>query len=310
MYTIAQWLITGLSEQLRVSFEVLDPDVAPGHYAGERVSYKERSYLFRGYKAWTDLAEQCGCRMCTPVVSEPGIIRLTFEKLRPEDSFHCSDTREKAEKYGVDSAFSAIHKNEEPAFMMAFSDALKRSGITRRKRILNLGVNRGDEFDLIRQMDPEGFAAHELVGIDHSATAIDAALSRFDALHTRFYCHDINALGALDLGRFDLIITIGTLQSPGIAFKPLFMKLVQEYLEPDGAMILGFPNCRWMDGEMLYGAKAPNYSFSEQSLLHNDVDFCKRYLQQKKFRVTLTGKPYRFLTATPIRSRQKTTSGS
>jgi SAM-dependent methyltransferase len=307
MYAIVQWLEKTLLQYTRVAFEVLDPDVAPGHYAGESVSHNQRTYLYRGYKAWNDLAEQCGCRMCTPVAVESGIVRLTFEKLKTTDSFHCGEVGDKAEKYGVDSAFFAIHKNEEPAFMIAFADALKRSGIEKRKRILNLGVNRGDEFELIRQMDPEGFATCDLVGIDHSATAIDYASSRFDASHTRFYRHDINVLDELELGRFDLIITIGTLQSPGIAFKPLFMKLVQEYLEADGAMILGFPNCRWMDGEMLYGAKAPNYSFPEQSLLHNDVDFCKRYLQQKKFRVTLTGKPYRFLTATPIRRKQTAT---
>ena len=66
-------------------------------------------------------------------------------------------------------------------------------------------------------------------------------------------------------------------------------------------MILGFPNCRWIDGEMIYGAKAKNYAFPEMSLLYKDVHFCKKYLQQKKFRVTVTGKNYIFLTATSIR---------
>ncbi|MGE4473070.1 MAG: methyltransferase, partial [Sulfuricurvum sp.] len=31
-----------------------------------------------------------------------------------------------------------------------------------------------------------------------------------------------------------------------------------------------------------------------------DIYYCKKYLQQKKFRVTLTGKDYLFLTATKI----------
>ncbi len=78
------------------------------------------------------------------------------------------------------------------------------------------------------------------------------------------------------------------------------MSLVQHYLEKDAAIILGFPNSRWIGGEMIYGAKAPNYAMSEMSLLFNDVMFCKKYLQQKKFRVTLTGKQYIFLTATKI----------
>jgi hypothetical protein len=79
------------------------------------------------------------------------------------------------------------------------------------------------------------------------------------------------------------------------------MKLVQEYLTQNGALILGFPNSRWMGGEMIYGAKAPNYPYSEMTLLYKDVYYCKKYLQQKKFRVTLTGKDYVFLTATSIR---------
>jgi hypothetical protein len=78
------------------------------------------------------------------------------------------------------------------------------------------------------------------------------------------------------------------------------MDVVQNRLKRDGAMILGFPNCRWIDGEMIYGAMMKNYSFSEMSNLYKDVNFAKKYLQQKKFRVTITGKDYIFVTATSI----------
>ena len=47
--------------------------------------------------------------------------------------------------------------------------------------------------------------------------------------------------------------------------------LIQNYLEDKGSIILGFPNCRWINGEMIYGAKAANYSYSEQSVLYKDV---------------------------------------
>ena len=102
----------------------------------------------------------------------------------------------------------------------------------------------------------------------------------------------------LGLGRFDLILSVGTLHSPGlINSKALLMKLVQEHLEPDGSLILGFPNCRWTGGEVVHGARTRNYSRPELSLLFKDVDFAKRYLQQHRFKVTLTGKHYVFLTA-------------
>jgi len=128
------------------------------------------------------------------------------------------------------------------------------------------------------------------------------ACSRFkDNPNVSFQVGDINNLDKLGLDSYDLIISIGTLQSSGINFNEKFMEIVQNYLKKDGAMILGFPNCRWYDNEMVYGAKAKNYSFSEMSLLYKDVMFCKKYLQQKKFRVTITGKDYIFITATSIR---------
>jgi len=138
------------------------------------------------------------------------------------------------------------------------------------------------------------------VGIDHSESAIAYAKEIFPENNVNFYSEDINNLDALKLGQFDLLISIGTLQSPSINFKPFFMKLVQEYLTKDAAIILGFPNSRWMGGELVYGAKVPNYAMSEMGHLFSDVIFCKKYLQQKKFRVTLTGKQYIFLTATKI----------
>ena len=39
------------------------------------------------------------------------------------------------------------------------------------------------------------------------------------------------------------------------------------------------------------------------SLVLKDVDWCKRYLQQHRYRVTVTGRHYLFVTATTINSR-------
>jgi trans-aconitate methyltransferase len=138
------------------------------------------------------------------------------------------------------------------------------------------------------------------VGIDHAKSALEEARERFPETNVTFHAHDINQLETLDLGTFDLLISIGTLQSPGIHFKPLLMNLVQHYLSRDSALILGFPNSRWRDGEMLYGAKAAHYNFSEMGVVLEDILFAKRYLQQKKYRVMITGKHYLFLTAVRI----------
>ncbi len=302
MFEITQWLRSELAAGVKsVEFEVLNPDSFESTYAGKCVEIAGKTYIYRGYKAWTDLSELLFCRMLTPRVIDEESVVIRFERLDVEDSFHLAKEYKKEEKYGTDSIFFEINKNEEPAFMVPFYHALKNVRIQNRQHVLDLGVNSGDEFSLIKKMlSEEEFQKIEFFGIDYSASAIAFAKKRFPEQNVTFIEHDINKLDELDLKKSDLIISIGTFQSPGIDFKPFFMSLVQNYLSEDAAIILGFPNCRWIGGEMIYGAKVPNYSFSEMGMLYSDVMFCKKYLQQKKFRVTLTGKDYVFLTATKI----------
>jgi hypothetical protein len=87
--------------------------------------------------------------------------------------------------------------------------------------------------------------------------------------------------------------------------KPLIMELVQRHLTSSGALLLGWPNARWIDGELLYGATPPNYPFSELSLVIKDLFWIKKYLQQHRFRVVITGREYLFLEGTPIGTGRK-----
>ena len=300
MQEILPLLQNSLQHNSSVSFNVLDPDLKNG-YAGNEVCINDTIFIYRSYKAWTDLAELLLCKMMTPKEAKFPYITLRFEKLKTEDSFHRQTDVSKEEKYGVHSPFFQINKMEEPAFLYYYKQALENVKLSERTSVLNLGINTADEFQIIKNsLDEKTFSNMNLVGIDHSKTAIDHAKRRFPEENITFHAHDINDLDTLNLKKFDLLISIGTLQSPGIDFKPFFMSLVQNYLEKNAAIILGFPNCRWIGGEMVYGAKAPNYAMSEMSLLYNDVIFCKKYLQQHKYRVTLTGKYYIFLTATKI----------
>ena len=254
------------------------------------------------FKAWVDLSQILYCKILMPQTLDDGTILIKFQKLNIQKSFHSEQSENKIEdKYGKDSTFSTIQKLKEPSFLHYYLQAIKNATINKRIRILNLGVNSGDEFEVIKEYTTN-FENLELVGIDYCKSAINKASEKFkDDKNISFYTCDINELESLDLGKFDLIITIGTLQSTSLNFKLVFQSIVQNHLNKDGAMILGFPNCRWIDGSMIYGAKAPNYSFPEMSILYNDVIFCKKYLQQKKYRVTITGKEYIFLTATSIR---------
>jgi SAM-dependent methyltransferase len=300
MQEILPRLQNRLKKDTILTFDVLDPDLGKG-YAGSNICIENKTYIHRGYKAWSDLAELLMCKMLTPKEGKYPLMTLRFEKLETENSFHLDTLGHKEEKYGIGSHFSQVHKMEEPAFLYYYTQALKNAKLTERNRILNLGINTGDEFSIIKDiLDTNQYKNINFVGIDHSKSAIEYARTVFTEENVSLYDHDINDLDSLNLGRFDLFISIGTLQSPSIHFKPFFMSLVQNYLEKDAAIILGFPNSRWVGGEMIYGAKAPNYVMSEMSLLYNDVIFCKKYLQQHKYRVTLTGKQYVFLTATKI----------
>ncbi len=300
-------IITTLEEKVKnlntkeiVEFEVLNPDIATSIYAGNIIEVDNQEYIYRSYKSWIDLSMILYCKMLTPTALSTNTVAIRYKKLNKDISFHKTDT-DKEEKYGKKSIFSLIYKNEEPAFVHYYRQALNNVNINKRIRILNLGVNSGDEFELIKQQ-ASNFENLELVGIDYCTSAIQQATEKFaNFKNITFHTHDINDLTSLNLGRFDLIISIGTLQSSSLEFNPLFMSIVQNQLNKNGAMILGFPNCRWIDGEMIYGARVKHYSFAEMSLLFKDALFCKKYLQQKKFRVTLTGREYIFLTATSIR---------
>ena len=292
--------IKSLDANDTIEFEVLNPDVVRSTYAGNLIEVRDIHYLYHGYKAWSDLAEILKCRMLTPLLQDDHLVIIRYQKLNADVSFHKStDTAEF--KYGSDSIFSQIHKMQEPAFLHYYIQALKNVNINQRTRILNLGINSGDEFECIKEYS-DAFENLELVGIDYCNSAVENAKTKFiDDKNIQLYTHDINDLDSLHLGEFDLIISIGTLQSSNLEFNPLLMSIARNQLKRDGAMILGFPNCRWLDGEMIYGARAKHYPFSEMSNVYKDAIFAKKYLQQKKYRVSITGKEYIFLTATSIR---------
>ena len=301
MFEIISYLEKELRNNDYVSIEILNPSIKDDIYAGEKLIIDNQEFIYRSFKSWSDLAEILFCKLLIIGLQE-NKVQIKFQKLNKTESFHNDVNDEKNEKYGEDSTFFRINKNEEPSFLYAYMNALTNVKIEEKKEILNLGINKADEFEVIKNLlDEETLNQMNLVGIDYSSSAIEFSKKRFPSENFTFFNHDINKLEQLNLKKADLIISIGTLQSSGLNFKLLFMDLIQNYLQDKGSIILGFPNCRWINGEMIYGAKAANYSYSEQSVLYKDVYFCKKYLQQKKYRVTLTGKNYLFLTATSIK---------
>jgi SAM-dependent methyltransferase len=276
-------VIRHLEAHAPTALAVIDPDLGRGHYAGELVEHAGERFIHRPFRTWVDLAERLGLRLLTPRAMTPPWIELRFERLDPSarlrPSAHDGDP---TERYGAASEFSRIAKTEDPSFVLDLRDALERIGSPR--RVLDLGVNAGDELGLLRELGVTG----ELVGVDHSASALALARTRFpDATLIE---GDLNALPSLGLGRFDLVISLGTLQSPGIDDREVVRRIVQDHLSPEGAVILGFPNARYVDGELEHGTRMKNFRQHELGHLIKDVAFYRKYLQQHGRRVFVTGK--------------------
>ena len=131
-------------------FEVLNPDIKNSTYAGQIINFNEEEFIYRSYKAWNDLASKLFCRILTPIKKSEHTVIISFEKLKLEDSFH-KIKEQKEEKYGTKSTFSLINKNEEPEVLLTYLQALKNVNLQSKKRVLNLGINSAEEYELIKE---------------------------------------------------------------------------------------------------------------------------------------------------------------
>ncbi|MDQ3369110.1 MAG: class I SAM-dependent methyltransferase [Myxococcota bacterium] len=249
---------------------------------------------------WADLAERLGLRLATPRAC-PGaggvpLVELRFQRLDPAARMapRLAGGADVTEKYGAGSEFARISKLEDPGFLLDFTDALARAKLPARPRLLDLGVNRGDELALLQARLPGATC----VGIDHSATALAEARRRCPT--AQLIEADLARLAELALGTFDLIVSIGTLQSAGLDDRALLRQLVQHHLAPAGAVIFGFPNCRYIDGEVEHGTRMKNFTQPELGLLIKDLAFYRKYLQQHGRQVFVTGKHYVLVTGVAI----------
>jgi SAM-dependent methyltransferase len=285
---IRAWIEARRAAGAPIVLEALDPDHGRGRYAGERVEVDGETYIHRPLRVWLELGERLGLRLCTPRLLPP-LVQLTFEPLDPAARLAPTDD-EPTERYGAASEFARIDKLEEPVFLIDLEDALDRAALPSNPRVLDLGVNTGDELALIARR----FPGATFVGVDHSASAIAVARSRFP--DARFHVADLAHLATLDLGRFDLVISIGTLQSPGVEDREVLRQIMQQHLTERGAVIFGFPNCRYIDGELEHGTRMKNFRQPELGALFKDVGFYRRYLQQHRRKVFVTGRHYILVT--------------
>lgn len=283
-----QQALAGVRPGESLRFLAPDPDLARGHFAGELFERGALRLRARGLATWVGVAEVLRATLSTPRPAADSFVELALRALDPEASWHArAGDSGLREKYGQGD-YMRIDKFEEPSFLTTFAQALRFLDPREDARILAVGAHRGAE---LAAVDAELSSPRmRFVGIDHCASAIAAARAAHRDPRFQFIEADLAEIGALGLGRFDLVLALNTLHSPGLDGRALLRSLIAEHLEDRAGVLLGFPNCRYLDHETLFGAKVRGYDHAELSLLLKDLSFHKRYLHQHGFRVTVTGK--------------------
>ncbi|GMA14017.1 class I SAM-dependent methyltransferase [Deinococcus metallilatus] len=275
-----------LTEAGEVNFTVPDPDAGLGLYAGETTAQG----IHRPWQTWADLADLLGAHLLTPERVGEGRVRV---RLRTYKDAPAPD----ADGYGAAGAWVRVDKLEDPVFLFTLVEALRRVNPPAGGRVLALGVNAGRELDALALAFPN--RTFEVVGVDLDETALAAARARHP--HASFRVLDVTTLPAPDLGRFDLVLALSLLQSPSIRQDVLLRALRRDHLTPTGGLILGFPNARYRDGFLSYGARLRNFARPDLSLLTADVTAAHRGLQKHGFKVFVTGKYEVLVTAIPAK---------
>ncbi|CAM2010677.1 hypothetical protein [Acanthopleuribacter pedis] len=269
---------------------VPNPDWGAGCYPGE-IYERDGEYLcHRALPIWFELAERVACRLRTPRWRADDWLALTFEVLDPQKVPHWF-VGPRAEKYEPGTDFSKIVRTEEPTFLHHYLHFIRRIPKRNPTRVLLLGVGQGWEVvPFLRCWSPDRLAETELIGIDHAARAVAAAQARFGSLGPRFLVADLGGFDFATLGVFDVIVAINVLHSPALDGHRILHRLLTHHCRPNSRVLFGFPNCRYLDGEVRYGTRVGKQRETEMTPLLQEVGFYRRTLIKHHFDVKVHGK--------------------
>lgn len=286
LYEVLALVQAQLAHQDEVILRVPNPDLGLGLYPGECTPLGRH----RPLQVWLDLAERLECVLLTPS-AQGELVELTLRRVGERGRAPRDPAR-----YSAQGEFQRIDKLEDPCFLEDALEALRRVRLGPDARVLDLGVNSGNELRLLDLAYPGHRCS--VVGLDLDESALALARARFPQYE--FWRFDANDLPSPALGRFDLILTLDTLQSSGVDRDRVFRALLRDHLAPGGALILGLPNSRYVGGRVEYGARMLNFRKPELSLLLGDLALYRRWLHKRGFRVYVTGKYELLLTAVPV----------
>jgi hypothetical protein len=288
---VARWLAARLTERGAAELVVPDPDAAdawPGEPRPDGVPQ-------RGLRDWLDLADAVGARLRVPRPlpgSDPPLLLARFERLAGEADVHADGGRP-PDRYAPGRDFARLRKMALPGFVLPLLDAVAFAAPGTPKRVLVAGCHRGDELDALARAAPP-VQPERIVGVDRQEEALAEARRRHP--RARFLHADLRALPA-DLGRFELIVAIGVLQSPELDGPALLRALVGDHAAGAGGLVLGLPCSRLVDGQVLWGARTRNYAETDLSRVVRDLAGHRRYLHQHGYRTRIGGRYDLLLTA-------------
>jgi hypothetical protein len=266
---------------------VFDPDLGRGLHAGELVNHGEDRYVHRPWRTWVELAERLGLRLLTPRAHATAsqLVVLRFERLTPAIAARPRG-EDLTERYGLGSSYARISKLEDPGFVIDLGEALARCALGPAPRILDLGVNIGDELALIGHHAPELDLRRSSAST--TASAIAAMVSHQLPVHRgRPQCAARLGLGVRSRdppARFRAgIVTASCVSRP----TPSPRRRGDPGSGPAATR-------RRVDGTRMKNFRQP-----ELGLLVKDIAFYRKYLQQHHRQVFVTGKYYLLVTAVP-----------
>lgn len=289
---VARWLRDRLRDRGVAELLVPDPDDGADGWPGEP---RSDGTARLGLRAWLDLGDAVGARLHAPRPHPgpgPARLRLRFEQLAGEADLHAGGGRPR-DRYGAGRDFARLRKMALPGFVLPLLDALAFAAPRASERVLVAGCHRGDELEALAQATPP-VPPERVTGVDRQPDALDEARRRHP--RARFLDADLTALPA-ELGRFDLIVVVGVLQSPELDGPALLRALVRDHATPTGGLVVGLPCSRLVGGEVVWGARTRNFAEIDLSLVVRDLAGHRRYLHQQGYRTRIGGRYDLLLTA-------------
>jgi hypothetical protein len=245
---------------------------------------------------WCEIAEYFDCRLKLQKIDNSDSLCFILDKMKLLSFEH----KDESEKYGEGSEYTLINKLKEPWFIMDMLAALEFLMPQKNDTIIDLGSNKGDLFSIFSIWNQELSNSFHYIGLDHSQSAIEQANNSFPENNFKFICNKLDNYPKEKIPSFDLLMSVGTLQSTNLEGKDVFKNFFQHGMKKNGKVLLAFPNCRYAKEGVMYGARTKNFKGRDYSLVLKDCMYYKKYLQQHGYRVWVYGKYYLFLAARKI----------